>query len=107
MDAELPWWPLLSQLGVGGIAGFSVGYAVTKVGKGFALLLGLVFVVVQWLAFQGFLTVHWSEVEARLDPLLGSDSLAELWRGLLAVLTHNVLFAGAFVPALLLGMRRG
>jgi uncharacterized membrane protein (Fun14 family) len=107
VEDSLPWWPLISQLGVGGVAGFAVGYALKKVGKLFALVLGLLFMAVQWLAFNGFLTVHWAEVEARLNPLLESDNLAEAWRGVVAVLTHNVLFAGAFLPGLMLGVRRG
>lgn len=101
------WWPVISQLGVGGIAGFAVGYALKKVGKLLAVAVGLLFVVVQLLAYQGFLTVNWGEVEARVDPLLQTDSLGSAWESLLAILTHNLVFAGAFVPGLLVGLRRG
>ena len=108
MDVDLSsWWPLASQLGVGVVAGFAVGYALKKVGKVLAVAVGLVFVVVQLLAYQGFLTVHWGEVEARIDPLLETDSLGAAWRSLVEVLTHNLVFAGAFVPGLILGLRRG
>lgn len=107
VDLELNWWPFISQLGVGGIAGFAVGYALKKVGKVLAVLLGLLFVALQLLASQGFLTVHWNEVEARVDPLLQTDSLAGLWQRLIDVLTYNLAFAGAFVPGLVLGLRRG
>lgn len=89
------------------VAGFAVGYALKKVGKLFAVAVGLVFVVVQLLAYQGLLTVNWGEVEARFDPLLRIDSLESAWRSLVAVLTYNLAFAGAFVPGLVLGLRRG
>ena len=101
------WWPVISQLGVGGVAGFAVGYALKKVGKLLAVAVGLLFVVVQLLAYQGFLTVNWGEVEARVDPLLRTDSLGGAWESLLAILTHNLVFAGAFVPGLVWGLRRG
>ena len=108
MDVDLSsWWPLASQLGVGVVAGFAVGYALKKVGKLLAVAVGLVFVVVQLLAYQGLVTVHWGEVEARVDPLLATTSLEAAWRSLLDVLTYNLAFAGAFVPGLILGLRRG
>ena len=107
MELELNGWAWVSQLGVGGLAGFAVGYALKKAGKVLAVLLGLLFVALQLLASQGFLTVHWHELEARVDPLLQGDSLVGLWQRLLDVLTYNLAFAGAFVPGLVLGLRRG
>lgn len=108
MDVDLAsWWPLASQLGVGLVAGFAAGYALKKVGKLLAVAIGLLFVVVQVLAWQGFLTVNWGEVEARVDPLLEVDSLESGWRALVDALTYNLAFAGAFVPGLVLGIRRG
>lgn len=100
-------FPYAEQLGFGLVAGFAVGYALKKLGKLVAVALGLVFVLVQVLAYQGFVTVHWSEVQARVDPILGRDSLGSVWDGLLGVLTYNLAFAGAFVPGLVLGLRRG
>jgi uncharacterized membrane protein (Fun14 family) len=64
-------------------------------------------VVVQVLAWQGFLTVNWGEVQARVDPMLEVSSLESGWRTLVDVLTYNLAFAGAFVPGLILGLRRG
>jgi len=108
VDVDLSsWWPLASQLGVGAIAGFAVGYALKKVGKLLAVAVGLLFVVVQLLSYQGLVTVHWGEVEARVDPLLETTSLEAAWQSLLGLLTHNLPFAGAFVPGLILGLRRG
>ncbi len=99
--------PYAEQIGFGAVAGFAVGYALKKLGKLAAVALGLVFILIQTLAYQGFLTVNWGEVQARVDPLLERDSLTSAWEGLLEVLTFNVAFAGAFVPGLVLGFRRG
>jgi uncharacterized membrane protein (Fun14 family) len=100
-------FPYVEQLGFGAVAGFVVGYALKKVGKVVAVLVGLLFVIIQLLAYGGFLTVNWGEVQARVDPVFASDSLAGLWARLLDVLTYNLAFAGAFVPGLVLGLRRG
>ncbi len=99
--------PYAEQLGFGLVAGFAVGYALKKVGKVVAVLVGLLFVAVQVLASQGFLTVHWGEVQARVDPWFETETLDGAWRSLVGVLTHNVTFAGAFVPGLVVGLRRG
>ena len=99
--------PYAEQLGFGLVAGFAVGYALKKVGKLLAVVLGLLFVTVQVLASQGFVTVHWGEVQARVDPWFEADSLEGAWQNLVAVLTYNLTFAGAFVPGLVVGLRRG
>ena len=99
--------PYLQQLTFGVVAGFLVGYAVKKVGKFVAIVVGLLFVVIQTLAYFGFLTVNWGEVQGRVDPLLEADSLNSFWRGFVSLLTYNITFAAAFVPALVVGLKRG
>lgn len=99
--------PFLEHAGVGVVAGFVAGYAFKKLGKLVALALGVLFIVVQLLAFQGFVTINWGEVQARVDPLLRAESLNQAWSGLLSVLTYNLTFAGAFVPAFIVGVKRG
>ena len=39
--------------------------------------------------------------------MLEGPSLEAGWRTLVGVLTYNLAFAGAFVPGLILGLRRG
>ena len=99
--------PYLEQLGLGLVAGFVAGYAFKKLGKLVAVAVGALFIILQVLAFQGFVTIHWGEVQARVDPLLQAESLNAAWSGLLTILTYNVTFAGGFVPAFILGMKRG
>lgn len=104
LQSVLPW---VEQIAFGAVAGFVAGYAVKKVGKFVALALGLIFIVIQLLAWSGFVSVNWVMVQERVDPLLRSESLGEAWRGLLAMLTYNIPFAAAFVPAFIIGIRRG
>ncbi len=100
-------WPLLEQVGFGAIAGFIAGYALKKVGKVVAIALGLLFIAVQVLAWSGFVSVNWGVVQERVDPMLTGDSLQGTWSALLSLLTYNIPFAAAFVPAFILGLKRG
>lgn len=99
--------PLIEQLGFGGLAGFAAGYAAKKLGKLVAIALGLLFIALQILAFYGFVRIEWGAVQATVEPLLEAESLSQTWRGLLRVLTYNLPFAAAFVPAFVWGLRRG
>ncbi len=99
--------PYLEQLSFGLIAGFAAGYALKKVGKLMAFAVGLLFVSLQVLAYFGFVTINWVEVQHQVDPLLEGESLERAWRWLLGVLTYNITFAAAFVPGFLVGLRRG
>lgn len=99
--------PYLQQLSFGAVAGFAAGYALKKVGKFLAVAVGLLFIVIQILAYYGFVTVNWLEVQERVNPVLESESLNRGWRSLLNILTYNITFAAAFVPGFLIGLRRG
>ncbi len=105
LNALLPYLAL--QLTLGGVAGFASGYALKKVGKVLALLVGMLFISIQVLAYYGFVSVDWPQVQSVIDPLLDPSALESGWRQLLAVLVGNAPFAGTFVPALVWGVRRG
>lgn len=100
-------FPWLQQIAFGAVAGFVAGYAVKKVGKFVALALGVLFVLIQVLAWSGFLSVNWGAIQASVDPLLEASSLERAWQGLIRILTFNIPFAAAFVPAVVIGLKRG
>jgi len=104
LSAVMPW---IEQIGFGAVAGFIAGYALKKVGKVVAIALGLLFIAVQLLAWSGYVSVNWDVLQRQVAPLLTPDSLQGTWRGLVALLTYNIPFAAAFVPAFVLGLRRG
>lgn len=106
MDIQ-PFLPYIQQLGFGGIAGFLVGYALKKVGKVVAIVLGILFVILQVLAYYGFVSINWIEVQKSVDPLLETNRLQAMWQGLVNILTYNFVAAAAFIPGLILGLRRG
>lgn len=100
-------FPFVEQLGFGAVAGFAAGFALKKVGKFVALALGLLFVIVQVLAYYGFVSINWGVVQTRVDPMLTPGALSGAWKTVLAVLTYNVAFAAAFVPSFVWGLKRG
>ena len=99
--------PIVEQLSFTGLAGFAAGFAAKKLGKLVAVAVGLLFISLQLLAYYGFISIDWGQIQASVDPLLEADSLASAWRGVLRVLTFNLPFAAAFVPAFVWGLRRG
>jgi len=105
---ELPdLTPYLGQMTFGGLAGYAVGYALKKVGRALALLLGLLFIALQLLAQAGYVQVDWTRIQRDVEPFLQQPGLQGLWERLLSTLTHNLPFGASFVGGLLLGLRAG
>ncbi len=96
--------PIVTQLGIGGIGGFLVGYALKKVAKIFAILLGLAILAGLYLAQVGVISVNYDRLTSAVSgalPLLGKAG------DLLVHLTANLPFAGAFIGGLVFGLKKG
>ncbi|WP_448566179.1 FUN14 domain-containing protein [Thermus sp.] len=105
---ELPdLTPYLGQMTFGGLAGYAVGYALKKVGRALAIVLGLLFIALQLLAQAGYVQVDWTRIQRDVEPFLQQPGLQGLWERLLSTLTHNLPFGASFVGGLLLGLRAG
>ena len=96
--------PLIAQLGVGGIGGLCVGYAVKKVAKIVAFLIGLFFLGLQYLAYQGIIDVNYVALEEWGVNALGSAVAAE---GILRAMIANLPFAASFIVGFGIGLRMG
>jgi uncharacterized membrane protein (Fun14 family) len=99
--------PYIGQLTFGGLAGFAVGFAIKTVGRWVAIIVGLIFVVVQVLASMGYIAVDWTRIQRDVEPLLEQEQIRTAWDAFVGVLTTNLPFGGAFIVGLLLGLRRG
>ncbi|MDM7324269.1 MAG: FUN14 domain-containing protein [Thermus sp.] len=99
--------PYLGQVTFGGLAGYAVGYALKKVGRFLAIILGLLFVAVQLLAQAGYIQVDWTRIQRDVEPFLQQPGLQGLWERLLNTLTHNLPFGASFMGGLILGLRAG
>ncbi|NLI75168.1 MAG: hypothetical protein GX442_01850 [Candidatus Riflebacteria bacterium] len=93
----------ITTLGFGGIAGWSVGYTLKKFAKAVALVIGTVVIVLQILAYQHYLTIHWEQVQTALP----ADNLQSLWMGMMSIITYNFPFAGAFAVGFYMGFAKG
>ncbi len=98
--------PLIEQLGFGGLVGAVAGYAAKKVTKWVAVAIGLIFILLQLLAYNNFININWGEIGEAAKPALaegGRSALGGIWR----VLTHNLPFGAAFAAGFWLGFKKG
>ncbi len=94
---------LIKTLGFGGVAGLCVGYTLKKFAKLAALVLGIVFMAIQGLAYDQLITVGWQTG----NLVLPEASIQQAWMGFMSVLTYNFPFAGAFLSGFYFGFRKG
>ncbi|MGM0599876.1 MAG: FUN14 domain-containing protein [Candidatus Rifleibacteriota bacterium] len=93
----------LVTLGSGGIAGWAVGFTLKKFAKLAALIVGIAFISIQYLAYYRYITIDWDRIQASVP----NESIERSWAGIMSVLTYNLPFAGAFLVGFWLGFRKG
>lgn len=91
--------PIAYQLGVGGIGGFFVGYAVKKIVR-IAIIIGVFAFSLVFLAYVNVINVDY-------DELLGVARATEPALGVLAPLVSALPFLGSFFVGLVYGLRKG
>ena len=96
--------PLIGELGIGGIGGFLVGWALKKVAKLVAIIIGLGFLGLQYLSYKGIITIDYSALVKIANDLVGKASGAQ---GLLTDLIVHLPFGAAFIGGLYLGLQKG
>jgi uncharacterized membrane protein (Fun14 family) len=93
----------LLTLGSGGIAGWAVGYTLKKFAKLAALVVGVAFIAIQYLAYNQYITIDWD----RIRQSVPNESIERSYTELMSVLTYNLPFAGSFIVGFWLGFRKG
>ena len=96
--------PLVTQLGVGGIIGLCMGYALKKVAKIVAAIIGLFALGLIYLESQGLISVDWLGVQAWGNTALSGLGQME---GVLGVLISNLPFAGGAIVGFGIGIKMG
>jgi len=92
------------QLGIGGIGGFIVGYALKKLSKLIVIVLGLFIAALLYLGVQGIISINYDALWNALANSLGMAQSAFSWIvGLISLLP----FAGSFIVGFLLGFKLG
>ncbi len=106
--------------GVGVVPGFCAGFALRKVGNLATFMVGGVFFMFQMAAYQGYVTIHWDEVEKDFNALLDFNKDGSVDRAdaatmseekvneIVGMLTHNTKGAlGGFAGGFFMGWRSG
>lgn len=96
--------PLVYQLGIGGVGGLIVGYAVKKISKLIVILIGLFFILLLYLGSSGIININYAKLFDALTGLLSFAGQAAEWLvGLVSVLP----FVGSFTAGFALGFKLG
>jgi uncharacterized membrane protein (Fun14 family) len=96
--------PLAFQLGVGGVGGFVVGFAIKKLSKLVLVLIGLFLLVLIYLGARGIININYDALWNGLSSLLGLAGSAFSW---LVSVISLLPFAGSFLVGFLLGLKLG
>jgi uncharacterized membrane protein (Fun14 family) len=96
--------PLAGELGIGGVGGYLTGWALKKVAKLIAIICGLGFLSLQYLAYKGIISIDYSALRDAAGDLVGQAS--GLQRFLADIVAHAP-FGVAFIGGFYLGFQRG
>jgi len=96
--------PLIYQIGTGGVLGFIVGYAIKKMMKLVAVIIGLFALALMYLGQSGIVNVNYDKLADAIKDLYGGTSNALTW---LTPILANIPFAGTFIVGLLIGFKLG
>ena len=100
-------FPGIEQLGFGALAGACAGYAAKKAARVAAILIGIMFILLQFLAYKHFVAINWGAVEHAARGVTESGAPHSAWSGFWRVLTHNLPFGAAFAAGFWVGFKKG
>ncbi len=96
--------PVVYQLGLGGVGGFIVGFALKKITKLFIVIIGLFVLALLYLSVNGVININYDALWTTIANGLGLAGQAASWVvGIISVLP----FIGSFAVGFLLGLKIG
>lgn len=95
------------ELGFGGVTGAIVGYTAKKLTKLAALVIGLIFIVIQGLVYLKFVSVDWNAVQHSAGHVWRDTQGVTLADRAWDVISANLPFGGGFVAGFALGFKMG
>jgi len=96
--------PLAGEVGIGGIGGFLVGYATKKAAKMLAVLIGITFLGLQYLAYKNIIAIDYMALQNFANELAGQAAGTQ---SLLTDLIVHAPFGSSFVGGVYLGLQKG
>jgi len=100
-----PLLGLAIQLGAGGLLGFFAGYALKKLAKIVAVLLGVFVLCLMALNYYGVIEVKWTELAGLGEEVL--RWLESRYTSVAGFVIENLPFAGSFIAGFALGLKVG
>ena len=94
--------PILFQLGIGGIGGFFIGYAIRKVVK-VALILGMFVFFLMFLAYANVIAIDYGGLVEMVSNFVNAINPA---LGLFTLLLAHLPFAGSLIIGLIIGFKK-
>jgi len=94
--------PILFQLGIGGIGGFFIGYAIRKVVK-VALILGIVIFSVMFLAYTNVIAIDYGGLVEMASNFVNAINPA---LGLFTLLLVHLPFVSSLIIGLIIGFKK-
>jgi uncharacterized membrane protein (Fun14 family) len=71
-SAATNYSPLLGIVGIGGLAGFLIGFVIKKLFKILAIVAGVFFAVLIYLEQQGMVNMNWDKINATYHSVLST-----------------------------------
>ena len=96
--------PIVYQLGIGGFLGFFVGYAIKKITKILAVLIGIGALILIYLGYEGIISIDYDKLTEMIERMMGTTSQAST---VLTPIISNLPFAGSFIAGLAVGIKLG
>lgn len=78
-----------------------------KAGKTALFVVGGLFVLLQGLAFAGFIHIDWLTIQQKTEPLFKKENVEHSRDALVSLLTLNLPFTGTFMAGFALGFKAG
>jgi uncharacterized membrane protein (Fun14 family) len=96
--------PLAGEIGIGGVGGFLVGYSLKKAAKILAIIFGLCFLALQYLAYEGIISINYDSLRGYVTEFLGQSGTVQSW---ITDFIAHMPFGAAFVGGLYIGLQKG
>ena len=96
--------PVVYQLGIGGVGGFIVGFAIKKLAKLFIVIIGIFILALLYLGTNNVININYDALWDTIANALGLAGQAASWIvGVISLLP----FVGSFALGLILGLKLG
>ncbi len=96
--------PVVYQLGIGGVLGFFAGYAIKKLTKLIAVVIGLMALLLIYLGYEGIITINYEKLIEKVQSLIGIVGQSS---DLITPMISSLPFAGSFLAGAALGLKFG